>query len=232
MKKLLNILVVSFFFVSCFKSKNETQSVSPKTLFEVQDDQVGMSKLRLIYIDTMLNDAIKDNIIPGAVVWVSRRGKIVYHKAFGMADNSSERKLQQSDIFRIASQSKAITSTAVMVLCEEGKFNLDAPISKYIPTFKGEQILGSFNENNSSYTTKPSKKQITIRHLLTHTSGLGYGLIDGDYRFNKIYNKANIIDLFTTENISIEDNIKKLAKLALHHKTGERFTYGEALDVL
>ena len=211
--------------------------LSLKTIFksifsEVSAKDVGMSEFRLSYIDTMLNDAIKDNIIPGAVVLVSRHGKIAYHKAFGMSDNASQKALQQSDIFRIASQSKAITSTAVMMLWEEGKFNLDDPISKYIPEFKDEQILKTFNENDSSFTTKPADKPITIRHLLTHTSGLGYGVIDGDHQFNKIYNKAGIIDLFTTENISIENNIKKLAKLPLHHNPGEKFTYSEGLDVL
>ncbi|WP_418604090.1 serine hydrolase domain-containing protein [Hwangdonia sp.] len=232
MKKLLYILAVSFFFISCFKSKDTTQTQASKTFSEAQADEVGMSEFRLSYIGTMLNQAVSDDVIPGAVALVSRHGKIVYHKAFGMADNAAERALQQSDIFRIASQSKAITSTAVMMLWEEGKFNLDDPISKYIPEFKDEQILETFNESDSSYTTKPTEKQITIRHLLTHTSGLGYGVIDGDRRFKKLYNKAGIIDLFTTENISIEDNIKKLAKLPLHHNPGEKFTYSEGLDVL
>ncbi|MCL4138392.1 UNVERIFIED_CONTAM: hypothetical protein GTU68_036941 [Idotea baltica] len=191
-----------------------------------------MSEFRLSYIDTMLNNAVSDNIIPGAVALVSRHGKLVYHKAFGRADNALEKDLKQNDIFRIASQSKAITSTAVMILWEEGKFNLDDPISKYIPEFQDEQIIDIFNESDSSYTTKPSKNKITIRHLLTHTSGIGYGVIDGDHRFKKLYNKAGIVDLFTTKNISIGDNIKKLAKLPLHHNPGEKFTYSEGLDVL
>ncbi len=232
MKKLPYVLIAFLFLMSCFKSKNETQSNPSKILSEVNANDVGLSEFRLSYIDTMLNNAVNDNIIPGAVALVSRNGKIAYHKAFGMADNTSERDLQQSDIFRIASQSKAITSTAVMMLWEEGKFNLDDPISKYIPEFANEQIIDTFNENDSSYTAKPSVKQITIRHLLTHTSGVGYGVIDGDHRFNKLYNKAGIVDLFTTKDISIEDNIKKLAKLPLHHNPGEKFTYSEGLDVL
>ncbi|MCL6295192.1 serine hydrolase domain-containing protein [Jejuia spongiicola] len=232
MKKLLYLFAVSFFLVSCFKSKNGTQSNLSVTLPEVQANEAGMSEFRLSYIDTMLNKAVESNIIPGAVALVSRHGKVVYHKSFGMADNTSERDLKQSDIFRIASQSKAITSTAIMMLWEEGKFNLDDPISKYIPEFANEQILDTFDESDSSYTTKPSDKQITIRNLLTHTSGVGYGVIDGDHRFNKLYNKAGIIDLFTTKNISIGDNIKKLAKLPLHHNPGEKFTYSEGLDVL
>lgn len=183
-------------------------------------------------IDEMLNDAISANEIPGAVAIVVRDGKIVYHKAFGMADNQKGRVLKVDDIFRLASQTKAITSTAVMMLWEEGRFKLDDPISKYIPEFGNPQILESFDEADSSYTTTAAEKQITIRHLLTHTSGLGYGYIDQDPRMRKIYNKAGIIEAFTTEDITLEENIKKLAVLPLHHTPGEDFTYGMGIDVL
>ena len=179
----------------------------------------------------MLSKAIEENEIPGAVALITRNGKIVYHKAFGMADNESKRSLNSDDIFRIASQTKAITSTAIMMLWEEGKFRLDDPISKYIPEFKNAVILDSLNEVDSSFLTSPADNQITIRHLLTHTSGIGYGFIDDD-RFRKIYQKAGIIDAFTTEPITIEENIKKLAKLPLHHNPGENFIYSEGLDVL
>ena len=85
---------------------------------------------------------------------------------------------------------------------------------------------------DSSYTTKPAAREITIRHLLSHTSGLGYGVIDGDERFKAIYKKAEVTDLFTTEDISIEESVKKLAKLPLHHSPGDAFVYSEGLDVL
>jgi CubicO group peptidase (beta-lactamase class C family) len=83
-----------------------------------------------------------------------------------------------------------------------------------------------------SYTTVPATSEITIRHLLTHTSGIGYGVIDNDERFKLIYQKAGVTDLFTTENISIEESVKKLARLPLHHNPGENYTYSEGLDVL
>jgi len=85
---------------------------------------------------------------------------------------------------------------------------------------------------DSSFTTKPSSKVITIRHLLNHTSGIGYGVIDGNVNMKKIYAKAGIIDLYTTKDISLESNIKKLAALPLHHEPGDKFTYSEGLDVL
>jgi CubicO group peptidase (beta-lactamase class C family) len=179
----------------------------------------------------MCKKAVEEAQIPGVVALVAKNGKIVYYKAFGMADNESRRVLKRDDIFRIASQTKAITSTAVMMLWEEGKFRLDDPISKYIPEFENAQVLDTLYENGT-YLTQPAKKPITIRHLLTHTSGIGYGVIDPDERFKKIYQKAGITDLFTTENISIAENVKKLAKLPLHHNPGEKFTYSEGLDVL
>jgi CubicO group peptidase (beta-lactamase class C family) len=119
-----------------------------------------------------------------------------------------------------------------MMLWEEGKFKLDDPVSKYIPEFKDAKILDTYNETDTTYTSVPSEKEITIRHLISHTSGIGYGVIDGDPRFKAIYHKAGITDLFTTEDISIEESVKKLAGLPLHHTPGEKFTYSEGLDVL
>ncbi|WP_425235566.1 serine hydrolase domain-containing protein [Ulvibacterium sp.] len=206
------------------------QSSSP--LSEVSPTDEGISTERLERIDLMLEQAVGKNNIPGAVALIARNGKIVFHEAYGKADNALGKAMEKNTIFRIASQTKAITSTAVMILWEEGKFRLDDPISKYIPDFGKAEILDSFNERDSTYTTKPAENQITIRHLLTHTSGLGYGVIDGDERFQKIYAKAGITDLFTTDNISIGESVKKLAKLPLHHNPGEAFVYSEGLDVL
>ena len=195
-------------------------------------ESVGMSSERLKRIDEMCQKAVADGEVPGIVVLVARDGKIVLHEAYGMADNASGRKLKNDDIFRIASQTKAITSTAVMMLWEEGKFRLDDPVSKYIPAFKEPKVLKTFNEADGTYTTEPAAREITIRHLLTHTSGLGYGVIDGDERFKKIYKKAGVTDLFTTEKITIEESVLKLAKLPLHHHPGDAFVYSEGLDVL
>jgi CubicO group peptidase (beta-lactamase class C family) len=210
----------------------QTQSIkSSKPLTEDSPQSAGMSEERLQRIDQMLLNSIENNQIPGAVALVARNGKIVYYKAFGLADSETNKSLNRDAIFRIASQTKAITSTAIMMLWEEGKFRLDDPISKYIPEFKNAQILDSLDLSDTTYTSRPAKEQITIRHLLTHTSGVGYGIIDND-EFRKIYQKAGIIDLFTTKPITIEENIKKLAELPLHHNPGEKYTYSEGLDIL
>ncbi len=192
----------------------------------------GFSQERVAKLDAMLEEAIQKEQVPGLVAMVIKDGKIVYHSAKGLSDVESGIKMEKNSIFRIASQTKAITSTAIMMLWEEGKFRLDDPISKFIPEFKNPQVLTTFSYGDTTFTAKPSTKEITIRHLLTHTSGLGYGVIDGDERMRMIYHKAGVMDLFTTENITIGESIKRLAKLPLHHEPGSKYTYSEGLDVL
>lgn len=232
MKLLLTIIVLLCSLTFDSGVVRAQRTLTTTALSEAQPSQVGMSKERLARIDHMCEQAIADGQVPGMVALVARRGSIVYHKAFGMADNQANRKLEPNAIFRIASQSKAITSTAVMMLWEEGRFRLDDPISKFIPEFKGAGVLDEFSDEEGTWTTTPVERPITIRHLLTHTSGIGYGVIDGDARFRRIYADAGVTDLFTTAPVTIEESVRKLAKLPLHHQPGEKFTYSEGLDVL
>lgn len=211
-------------------AQTKSGKISPP-LVEAAPAGVGMAADRLARIDNMCREAIQNGEVPGMVALVARNGKIVYYKAFGKADNATGRNLKRDDIFRIASQTKAITSTAVMMLWEEGKFRLDDPIANYIPEFKNARVLDTVYANGSFGAT-PAKKEITIRHLLTHTSGIGYGVIDGDERIRKIYKDSGITDLFTTAKITIGESVRKLARLPLHHEPGEKFTYSEGLDVL
>lgn len=225
---------LTFFTVllTCFLYSQTNSEQKTPPLSQGSPIAQGMSPERLSKIDAMLKTTVADGKLPGVVALIARNGKIVFHKAHGMANAESGKELQKDAIFRIASQTKAITATAIMMLWEEGKFKLDDPISKYIPEFKKAQLLDTFNEQDSTFTTKPAENQITIRDLITHTSGIGYGMIDGDERFRKIYAKAGIVDAFTAKKILIGDNIKKLAALPLHHEPGENWTYSEGLDVL
>ena len=230
--KLKHVLIFMLFTIP-IQVISQTKSAKKSTvLMEAAPETVGVSSARLSRIDQVCTDAVQNGDIPGVVALMVRNGKIIHWKAYGMADNQAGKVLKRDDIFRIASQSKAITSTAVMMLWEEGKFRLDDPISKYIPEFKNAQVLKSFNYSDTTWAGEPVKTEITIRHLLTHTSGIGYGVIDGDERFKLMYKKAGVTDLFTTEKITIEESVKKLAKLPLHHQPGEKFTYSEGLDVL
>jgi len=229
MKRILSIFTLICFSIITVSAQTTSIKNSPP-LVEALAETVGMSGERLGLIDKMCQEAVDNAEVPGVVALVARHGKIIYHKAFGTSDASGET-LKKDAIFRIASQSKAITATAVMMLWEEGRFRLDDAISNFIPEFKDAQVLDSVLPDGS-YKTTPAKTSISIRHLLTHTSGLGYGVIDGDARFRKMYQDAGITDLFTTEPISIGESVKKLAKLPLHHHPGEKFTYSEGLDVL
>ena len=222
MKRLFFVLIIIFLVSGC------SQNTST---FDLPENQ-GVSSDRLDRIDTYLNKAIEKNQIPGAVALIRRNNKIIYNKAFGYSDVENKIMYSTDDIFRIASMTKAVTSLAVLMLWEEGEFNLDDPIEKYIPEFKDLKVLTDFNETDSTYLSKPAENKISIRHLLTHTSGIGYGVIDEDARFKAIYKKQGIVDLFTTDSINIGSNVKKLAQLPLHHEPGEAFTYGESLDVL
>jgi CubicO group peptidase (beta-lactamase class C family) len=226
MKKYFSILL--FVFAPILIQAQSSSVLTPQGKQPLQ----GISADRLAKLDQMLDEAVSSNQVPGLVAMVVKDGKIVYHSAKGMADVASGQAMAKDQIFRIASQTKAITSTAVMMLWEEGKFKLDDPISKYIPEFANPQVLAGFRYSDTTFTTKPSTKEITIRHLLTHTSGIGYGVIDGNEQMKMIYGKAGIVDLYTTKDVKISGNIKKLAKLPLHHEPGTKYTYSEGLDVL
>jgi len=230
-KKILLLVVI---LMAGIVLQAQTRSIKNSPSYSADTvESVGISAEHLTRIDELCNEAVLDGKVPGIVALLAHDGEIVYHKAFGMADNTSGRSLKPDDIFRIASQSKAITATAVMMLWEEGKFDLDDPISKYIPEFKNPQVLSGFQKDDTSYTTIPASSEITIRQLLVHTSGIGYGgVLDSDARFRMIYQKEGIFTGFTLEDISIEEFVKKLAILPLHHNPGEKYTYGFGLDVL
>jgi len=191
----------------------------------------GISGDRLIRIDKMIQQNIDSGWIAGAVGFIARDGNIVYDKSFGVNNIESKTLMHRDDIFRIASQTKAITSVAVMMLFEEGKLLLDDPVSKYIPEFANPMVIDKFNEKDTTYTTVKANREITIRDLLTHTSGIDYAGI-GSAHMNAIYAKSGIPTGFVSEKIILGDKIRKLGKLPLVHQPGEKFTYGLNVDVL
>jgi len=191
----------------------------------------GFSPERLNRIDQLVNEHVEKQWVNGAVVMIVRNGKVVHHKSYGYRDAGMKTAMKKDDIFRIASQTKAITSLAVMMLFEEGKFFLDDPISKYIPEFKNPKVVGTVNWTDTTYTSTPAKSEITIRQLLTHTSGLDYAAI-GSQEFKAIYSKAKIPSGIGTANFVLADKMKALGGLPLKHQPGEAFTYGLNTDVL
>src|SRR5258706_2544958 len=221
--------ITTFLFVTLYTTIAFAQSV--KILTPGKPEENGISSERLMRIDQVLSDYVAKGYIPGAVALIVRNGKIVYEKSFGFSDVENKTALKNDNIFRIASQSKAITSLAVMMLWEEGKFSLDDPISKYIPEFKDPKVLITFNEKDSSFATEPAKSEITIRQLLTHTSGIDYAGI-GSKEMKAIYANAGVPSGIGNNDALLADKIKILAKLPLKHNPGEKWTYGLNSDVL
>src|SRR5262249_6615943 len=125
-------------------------------------------------IDRVLQAAVEEGGIPGIVAAITNREQVLYLEAFGKQDVTHNVPMSRGTIFRIASMTKPITSVAVMMLCERGKLRLDDAAAGYLPSLKGREVIASFNEKDGTYTTRPAKQRLTIRHLLTHTSGLAY----------------------------------------------------------
>ena len=135
---------------------------------------------RLSNIDTLINGYINRNWIKGVVTIVVKDGQVIQYKGYGYSDAATKKPMEANSIFRIASQTKAIVSTGILILYDEGKLALNDPVSKYIPEFAHETVLDSFHTADTTYTTVPAKRDITIKDLLTHTSGIDYAGIGSD----------------------------------------------------
>jgi len=126
-------------------------------------------------LSSFLKSATDRGDVPGVVVAVVDKNGVLYNEAFGKSSTLRNTPMTKDTIFNMASMTKPITSTAIMILVDEGKLKLDDEVAKYLPTWKDPQVISKFNEADASFETRPAKRQITIRHLLTHTSGIGYG---------------------------------------------------------
>ena len=182
-------------------------------------------------IDTQVNQWIKEEQLNGATAIILRNGKIVYYKSFGFANKQQNIPMKNDHIFRIASMTKPIISVAAMMLFEDGKFLLTDPISKFIPEFKNPVVLDKYNAADTTYTTVHAKREITMRDILSHTSGIGYAQI-GNATANAIYYKNKINGGIGTPYSTLKDVITRLAKLPLMVQPGEEFYYGLNTDVL
>jgi len=198
-----------------------------QTLPAVKPEVVGMSSERLTRLDKVLKQYTDEKKIPGAVALITRHGKIAYFKSFGMADLEAGIPMKNDSMFRIASMSKPITTTAVMMLYEEGRFLLSDPISKFIPEFSDMKVIVP-DSTGKSYMLVPAKGEITIRQLLNHTSGITYG---GGLHA-ELYKNAGITAGLTPTQGTIGEMVKKLAALPLISQPGEEFWYGLSNDVL
>lgn len=201
-------------------------------LTEGSSELVGVSEKRLQLLDQFIQEYVNKGYIPGGVFLIARDNQIVYNKTFGFRSTDKKVPYKKDDIFRICSMTKAITSVAIMQLYEAGKLGLDDAVQDYIPAFKKTQVLDSFNEKDSTYTTVPVKSPITLRQLLTHTSGIAYG----DFypgKVKAVYKKNNMLSVgLSHPSWTTEEFINRLAEVPLAFQPGDHFMYGLNMDVL
>ncbi|HVR25611.1 MAG TPA: serine hydrolase domain-containing protein [Candidatus Polarisedimenticolia bacterium] len=190
-------------------------------------ESVGLSSERLERIGAAVQHNIDNKRIAGAVTLVMRQGRVAWLKSQGMMDREAGKPMRPDAIFRICSMTKPITSVAVMMLYEEGFFQLEDPISKYLPEFKNMKVLVK-PQSGEPYTV-PATKEITVRDLLRHTSGIAYHWND---TMGPLYKAANVAHGALPYDGTLEDSIKRLASVPLLFSPGERWEYGLGVDVL
>jgi CubicO group peptidase (beta-lactamase class C family) len=190
-------------------------------------ESVGISSERLERIATSVQRDVDAKRIAGAVTLVVRHGKVAWFKAQGMADREAGKPMPTDAMFLICSMTKPITSVAVMMLYEEGKFLLDDPVSKYLPEFKNAKVF--VKPTSGEPYSIPATKEITIRDLLRHTSGITYQWHDD---LGPMYEKANVASGLLQYDGTIGDSVKRLAALPLLFNPGDKFEYSLGVDVL
>lgn len=193
---------------------------------------VGVSAERLARIDRRMQQYVDDGQIAGAVGMVLQDGKPIYERAFGWSDKDSGRRMATNSIFRIASQSKALTSVAILALMEEGKLGVRDNVSRFIPAFAKTTVAV---RKDGAVTFEPAKRQITIKDLLTHTAGISYGtdgLVAALYEAKGLGPAAGYGWYTADKDEPICDTIERLATLPFVAQPGERFVYGYNTDIL
>jgi len=194
--------------------------------------RLGFAPERLARIDRYLQQAVDSNRIAGAVALVLRDGQVVYEKAVGWADKEAGRRMTTDAIFRIASQSKALTSIAILSLVEEGKLGLGDRVSRYIPSFTKTTVAVKADSGRSIV---PAKRAITIRDLLTHTAGISYGtdqLVAPLYEAKALGPAAGWGWYTADKDEPICESMERLGTLPFVAQPGEAFVYGYNTDIL
>jgi CubicO group peptidase (beta-lactamase class C family) len=224
MNRRITLIAACLFAFSSISLFGQSQ---PKS---ARDSTADFSSERLSRISKVFQAEVDKGAIPGAVLLVARNGKIVYLQAIGFQDREKKIAMKPDVIFRIASMSKPITSVAVMMLAEEGKIDLLAPVSQYLPEFKDLKVGVEKLDAATGVQTlslQPLEHAMTVQDLLRHTSGLVYGPF-GTSLVHQEYNKANLFD----SNQTLAEFVTRLTKLPLAHQPGSAWEYGMSTDVL
>jgi len=194
------------------------------------NDSTGFIEARLDRIDAAIDAEIEAGKISGAVALIVRDGETVYHRSFGHADIASRTPIQTDSIFRIASMTKAVTSVGVMMLYERGHFQLNDPVSGFLPAFENPRVLVKVDDDGVITETRPATSDIKIIDLLTHSSGISYPFIPS--ALQETYAREGIIDGLTAKEARLATQISMLGKMPLLFDPGTDFAYGLNTDVL
>ena len=222
----LNHIMLALAIVLVFSTSTYSQVLSGEVTKSAHFDYK-----KLAQIDAEANKYVANHWLTGTSVIIVKDNKVVYYKGLGYANEASKKPMPANAIYRIMSQTKAITSLAVLQLVEQGKIGLDQKVSDFISTFKNPKVLDQLNAKDSTYSTLPAKREITIRDLLTHSSGIDYTDIGSD-KMNAIYTKAGVPSGLGEFKESLLEKMTKLGSLPLGHQPGEKFTYGLNTDLL
>jgi CubicO group peptidase (beta-lactamase class C family) len=193
--------------------------------------KLGFDTDRLNRVTQAFQGFVDSGQIPGAVVLIARNDKVAYFQAFGFRDREQKIAMTTDSIFRIASMTKPIVSVGAMMLAEEGKLDIAAPVSKYLPEFKDLQVRVEQVDPATGKTEtvmQPQIRPMTVQDLLRHTAGLVYPPPIGNGPVSDAYRDANVLDRNTT----LAEMVTKISKLPLAHQPGEVWEYGVAVDVL
>jgi CubicO group peptidase (beta-lactamase class C family) len=228
-KKVTGFVLAALFSLAAAASLAELRTASAATavrdLAVASPDSVGVSAQRLRRIDDAMKRTVDEKRIAGIVTLLTRHGKIVHHNAVGVKDIRKNDPVQKDSIFRIYSMTKPITGAAMMMLFEEGKWRLDDPVSRHIPEFAKLQVLTGANADGSP-TTEPSRRQMTMRELMTHTAGLGY-VLNSNNPVDRMIIQGRVLDTAAP----LQTMIDKLGKLPLLAQPGTRWSYSIGVDV-
>ena len=198
-----------------------------QTFVPATPEEAGVSSERLARIDAALEAYVEEERLPGAALVIGRRGHVVYAKAFGYRDREAGEPLEITDLFRIASQTKAVISVGVMVLQEQGRLLIDQDLGDFIPEFVSTTVAVATEDGG--YEVVPADRKITVRDLLTHTAGIGYGWGPGA----RAWEEAGIVGwYFADRDEPIADTVERMADLPMAGQPGEAFVYGYATDIL
>lgn len=201
-----------------------SENIEKRNLDIATPEEVGMSSERLERLNQAMQKEIDEGNTPGITTMISRHGKLIHFETFGYQDIENKIPVDKNTIFRIYSMSKPVTGVALMILYEEGKFSLSDPVSKFIPEFKGLQVIKDPDDPNSEIVK--AKHEMTIRELMTHSAGLSYGVFSDTY-VDKLYREADILNY----NSTLKEMVNSLSKIPLLYQPGEAFYYSISADV-